>query len=86
MAHQEHYSAAGSGSDGDGQAKLSGSCQERVTCISGADRDRTGDPLLAKQVLSQLSYRPPKVLQDSDFPAQSEAALAWCAGFYSAYD
>ena len=24
----------------------------------GADRDRTGDPLLAKQVLSQLSYRP----------------------------
>jgi hypothetical protein len=26
--------------------------------VSGADRDRTGDPLLAKQVLSQLSYRP----------------------------
>jgi len=26
--------------------------------LSGADRDRTGDPLLAKQVLSQLSYRP----------------------------
>jgi hypothetical protein len=26
--------------------------------MSGADRDRTGDPLLAKQVLSQLSYRP----------------------------
>ena len=25
---------------------------------SGADRDRTGDPLLAKQVLSQLSYSP----------------------------
>ena len=24
----------------------------------GASRDRTGDPLLAKQVLSQLSYRP----------------------------
>ena len=24
----------------------------------GADRDRTGDPLLAKQVLSQLSYTP----------------------------
>ena len=24
----------------------------------GADRDRTGDPLLAKQVLSQLSYSP----------------------------
>jgi hypothetical protein len=26
----------------------------------GADRDRTGDPLLAKQVLSQLSYSPMK--------------------------
>ena len=24
----------------------------------GADRDRTGDPLVANQVLSQLSYRP----------------------------
>ena len=24
----------------------------------GADRNRTGDPLLAKQVLSQLSYSP----------------------------
>jgi hypothetical protein len=24
----------------------------------GDDRDRTGDPLLAKQVLSQLSYAP----------------------------
>jgi hypothetical protein len=29
-----------------------------LTNGSGADRDRTGDPLLAKQVLSQLSYRP----------------------------
>jgi hypothetical protein len=28
--------------------------------ISGADRDRTGDPLVANQVLSQLSYRPRK--------------------------
>ncbi len=25
---------------------------------NGDDRDRTGDPLLAKQVLSQLSYAP----------------------------
>ena len=31
----------------------------------GADRDRTGDPLLAKQVLSQLSYSP-----DSDVRCQ----------------
>ena len=29
--------------------------------ISGADRDRTGDPLVANQVLSQLSYRPERV-------------------------
>jgi hypothetical protein len=26
--------------------------------INGDDRDRTDDPLLAKQVLSQLSYAP----------------------------
>jgi hypothetical protein len=29
--------------------------------FGGADRDRTGDPLLAKQVLSQLSYSPKKL-------------------------
>jgi hypothetical protein len=29
--------------------------------FGGADRDRTGDPLLAKQVLSQLSYSPTRV-------------------------
>jgi hypothetical protein len=34
--------------------------QFRVSTLEfgGADRDRTGDPLLAKQVLSQLSYSP----------------------------
>ena len=26
--------------------------------VGGRGRDRTGDPLLAKQVLSQLSYTP----------------------------
>ena len=31
--------------------------------IGGDDRDRTGDPLLAKQVLSQLSYIPPVIHQ-----------------------
>ena len=30
----------------------------RTAPDGGADRDRTGDPLLAKQVLSQLSYSP----------------------------
>jgi hypothetical protein len=44
-----------------------------VLRVSGADRDRTGDPLLAKQVLSQLSYRPEDA-QVSDFPPRSEAA------------
>ncbi len=32
--------------------------QVQVAEFGGADRDRTGDPLLAKQVLSQLSYSP----------------------------
>ena len=27
--------------------------------LNGPEEDRTPDPLLAKQVLSQLSYRPP---------------------------
>jgi hypothetical protein len=35
-----------------------GGDQEAVHEIGGADRDRTDDPLLAKQVLSQLSYSP----------------------------
>jgi hypothetical protein len=30
--------------------------------IGGRGRDRTGDPLLAKQVLSQLSYTPPATI------------------------
>ena len=38
-------------------------CEGGAACrlaleVGGADRDRTGDPLLAKQVLSQLSYSP----------------------------
>ena len=32
--------------------------QQCLHDYGGADRDRTGDPLLAKQVLSQLSYSP----------------------------
>ena len=30
--------------------------------LGGADRDRTGDPLVANQVLSQLSYSPLPVI------------------------
>jgi hypothetical protein len=33
----------------------------------GADRDRTGDPLLAKQVLSQLSYSPLELPPVADY-------------------
>jgi hypothetical protein len=29
-----------------------------ILAIGGGERDRTDDPLLAKQVLSQLSYTP----------------------------
>ena len=32
--------------------------QEAANELGGAERDRTADPLLAKQVLSQLSYSP----------------------------
>jgi hypothetical protein len=45
-----------------GHPALSILTSETYCCIAagdgGADRDRTGDPLLAKQVLSQLSYSP----------------------------
>src|ERR1700752_1571428 len=34
------------------------SCRSRMRAPGGADRNRTDDPLLAKQVLSQLSYSP----------------------------
>ena len=33
-------------------------CPTFAAWRGGADRDRTDDPLLAKQVLSQLSYSP----------------------------
>ena len=39
----------------------------------GADRDRTGDPLLAKQVLSQLSYSPATELPSPGFELGSRA-------------
>ena len=39
-----------------------------LTQIGGDDRDRTGDPLLAKQVLSQLSYIPPPNILISPHP------------------
>lgn len=41
-----------------GRAPSFGQFLEGKGRVGGADRDRTGDPLLAKQVLSQLSYSP----------------------------
>ena len=38
--------------------RLSRAAVTAALCSGGADRDRTDDPLLAKQVLSQLSYGP----------------------------
>lgn len=40
-----------------------------LSSISGASRDRTDDPLLAKQVLSQLSYGPYKLMTSSPLPS-----------------
>ena len=37
---------------------VSKQCVHYPRGAGGASRDRTGDPLLAKQVLSQLSYSP----------------------------
>jgi hypothetical protein len=42
----------------------------------GASRDRTGDPLLAKQVLSQLSYGPAASGPPHPGPASGERPLA----------
>ena len=42
----------------DAQTKDSKQARRPRPRIGGAERDRTADPLLAKQVLSQLSYSP----------------------------
>jgi hypothetical protein len=58
--------------------RLAGYC----VAESGADRDRTGDPLLAKQVLSQLSYRPKNFtaynLHRHRFCCTLNGAGQWC--------
>lgn len=55
----------------------------RSTMNGGAERDRTADPLLAKQVLSQLSYSPnllsvhaPKALHGGGASAPTALGLA----------
>ena len=48
--------------------------QRQDRYIGGAERDRTADPLLAKQVLSQLSYSPIQVsIPDRKPPNRSRA-------------
>ena len=42
----------------DARSAASEGCDSVRTRYGGAERDRTADPLLAKQVLSQLSYSP----------------------------
>lgn len=45
--------------------------------FGGAERDRTADPLLAKQVLSQLSYSPiSSIAQDTSRVRQQSASTA----------
>src|SRR3954468_340493 len=51
-----------------------GSSEDRNSYGSGADRDRTGDPLVANQVLSQLSYRPREPFEATNSAAQLEVA------------
>ena len=60
--------------------KLSELRRAQLTHVGGADRTRTGDPLLAKQVLSQLSYSPIQIpgirRQVSDHPMPDSCHLA----------
>jgi hypothetical protein len=44
--------------------------------VGGAERDRTADPLLAKQVLSQLSYSPSLVVSLRKVGVSSRPAYA----------
>ena len=46
----------------------------------GADRDRTGDPLLAKQVLSQLSYSPLLVSSERRIAFRATLGPRRCCG------
>ena len=47
--------------------------------ISGAKEDRTPDPLLAKQVLSQLSYNPKCLLSIALFRSVEKRFLLFCS-------
>ena len=56
-------------------------CLSQMSGDGGADRDRTGDPLLAKQVLSQLSYSPVhRLFTDEGRRLARSAAKKTCRG------
>jgi hypothetical protein len=48
--------------------------------VGGASRDRTDDPLLAKQVLSQLSYGPVMLTEDGRLGPSYSGMQVSCAG------
>ena len=53
--------------------------------LGGDEEDRTPDPLLARQVLSQLSYTPIKISFDSHQMKFAKQGFAWFAlGFRNA--
>jgi hypothetical protein len=54
-------------------------------CIGGAERDRTADPLLAKQVLSQLSYSPNHRNTRHHCQGQGNSQTKWWARVDSNY-
>src|SRR5258708_25448374 len=45
--------------------------------VGGADRDRTDDPLLAKQMLSQLSYSPGSYVRGQRAEGRSQSPLLY---------
>jgi hypothetical protein len=50
-----------------------------VELIGGGERDRTDDPLLAKQVLSQLSYTPERMVGLVGFEPTTPALSRRCS-------
>ena len=67
-----------------GITKKDDSDQEAANELGGAERDRTADPLLAKQVLSQLSYSPLKTTMNS-LPHLRKQIKRWWAWVDSNY-
>ena len=59
---------------------------DRKEVVGGRDRDRTGDPLLAKQVLSQLSYTPEVTAQQSFYSIYAACASTTWAMFVRTSD